>query len=364
MNGKVKLQINVLKLPAAKEKEKIIFGKSNVFEQKYKEYNFKYGNIYNEIYGKYKEAKKKKIDGKTFFKTFDILTYIKKITYLAENENDEFFKQYLNLSKYEIYSFAGIYDADSILASQLLKSIPVTSPLWQINPRAFFLLTNACKQDTDYVYKFDEILKNAKSDNFKAEFSFWGIGNFIYKKDRKNEIKYYNYLITTFPETDWAKWAVMDFSPGRKIMVGKQIPAFSFKSLNDSTITVSDSTLKGKYYLIDLWATWCIPCVAEMKVLSELYEKYKSANFEIVSFSFDNKEEDALNFQRNDVKMPWLNVFVNGGSDSEFGQTFNTAGFPRHILIDTSGIIVKTEDELRIEDLEKVLEKYLLKADK
>ena len=83
--------------------------------------------------------------------------------------------------------------------------------------------------------------------------------------------------------------------------------------------------MKGKIYLIDLWATWCGPCVGEMEILHEVYQKYKDNGFEILSISFDVSPKEVKAFRKKDWKMPWLHAFSEGQFASKAAKIFEVS---------------------------------------
>jgi len=102
------------------------------------------------------------------------------------------------------------------------------------------------------------------------------------------------------------------------------------------------SSLRGKYVLVDFWASWCSPCRAENPNLKQQYEKYKSKNFEVISVSLDDnrkKWEDAI------VKdgLPWLQVSDLKGWNNEAGKLYGVSGVPATFLVDPQGKIVATD---------------------
>jgi thiol-disulfide isomerase/thioredoxin len=171
--------------------------------------------------------------------------------------------------------------------------------------------------------------------------------------------RYYNILVNEYGDTQFGQIAKARLKPELTIAVGKPVPDFSVTALEDSKKVYSKSSLKGKYYLLDFWAVWCGPCIAEMDNLHEAYEKFKKKNFEILSLSFDPKPEDVIKFRNEKWKMPWLHSFVQGGFNSDLAKSFEVIGIPKPILVDRDGNIVATDMDLRGEHLEKTLAKHL-----
>src|SRR5690606_31366780 len=68
-------------------------------------------------------------------------------------------------------------------------------------------------------------------------------------------------------------------------------PGFSLPSIAGEQVSLSD--LKGKYLFVDIWATWCRPCLQQLPAMKELEEKYRDQNIEFVSISIDNDRDKA-----------------------------------------------------------------------
>ena len=175
--------------------------------------------------------------------------------------------------------------------------------------------------------------------------------------DEKNLKLYYEVAVKYFGDTPIGKSVKERFSPVIKIAVGKAVPAFKVKSFEDTTIFITNETFKGKVYLLDFWATWCGPCVGEMDKLHKAYDKFKSKNFQILSLSLDRKSEEITKFRGDKWKMPWLHTFVT--NDKKVTDAFEVIAIPRPLLIDEKGMIVAMDADLRGDQLEKTLAKYL-----
>lgn len=117
-------------------------------------------------------------------------------------------------------------------------------------------------------------------------------------------------------------------------------------------IALSDYAGKGKYVLIDFWASWCGPCRAEMPNVVEAYKKYKDKGFEIVGVSFDSKKEPWVKALK-ELDLPWVHMSDLKGWDSEGAKLYAVTGVPCTVLLDKEGKIIARN--IRGEELQKKL---------
>jgi thiol-disulfide isomerase/thioredoxin len=137
-----------------------------------------------------------------------------------------------------------------------------------------------------------------------------------------------------------------ELDPDLRITAGKAVPEFEL-SLIDNGQVVSRSSMLGKHYLLDFWATWCGPCLGEMPHLQSAYEKFRGDGFEIISISFDESVEDVREFRAEKWKMPWLHAYLEGGFTADMAGEFEVSGIPKPILVDPEGTILAAGPELR-----------------
>lgn len=104
---------------------------------------------------------------------------------------------------------------------------------------------------------------------------------------------------------------------------------------------VDTEKLKGKVVLLDFWATWCKPCVAEVPDVKETYDKLHPQGFEIVGISLDQDKQPLENFVKSN-DMPWPQYFDGQGFENKFAQQFGIDAIPAMWLIDKKGILRET----------------------
>lgn len=119
--------------------------------------------------------------------------------------------------------------------------------------------------------------------------------------------------------------------------VGAIAPELSGPAPDGGTIKLSD--LRGRYVLVDFWASWCAPCRIQNRVYVDLYAKHKSANFEILAVSVD---QTAAAWKAGIVKdnATWLHVSDVSGWKSPLAAAYNVSTIPASFLLDPDGRII------------------------
>ncbi|WP_431294446.1 redoxin domain-containing protein [Pedobacter sp. P26] len=121
--------------------------------------------------------------------------------------------------------------------------------------------------------------------------------------------------------------------------VGQQAP--NFTSSDSFGKQISLSNFRGKYVLLDFWASWCAPCRAENPNILEQYQKYKSKNFEVLGVSLDASNSRAAWLKAiKDDHIEWTNVSDLRGFDSSLAKLYHINAIPQNFLIDPSGKII------------------------
>jgi len=127
-----------------------------------------------------------------------------------------------------------------------------------------------------------------------------------------------------------------EFSNQVSIESGTSAPDFTFPGLDGKMVSLSD--YKGKVVLVNIWATWCPPCVDEMPSMEKLYQKFKRKNFEILAVSID---EPGLKAVAPFMKKSSLTFPALIDSEGTIKTVYGITGIPESFIIDKQGILIK-----------------------
>lgn len=128
----------------------------------------------------------------------------------------------------------------------------------------------------------------------------------------------------------------------KNVEVGKLAPEFTAPDTLEKDFALS--SLRGKYVLIDFWASWCGPCRAENPNVVDAFNKYKSKNFTVLGVSLDQpgKKEDWIKAIEKDGLQGWPQVSDLKGWQTEIGKLYAIDAIPQNFLLDPQGVIVAT----------------------
>jgi thiol-disulfide isomerase/thioredoxin len=140
---------------------------------------------------------------------------------------------------------------------------------------------------------------------------------------------------------------------------GSASPSFDYENHKGGKTKLED--FKGRYVYVDVWATWCGPCRAEIPSLKKVEEKYHGKNIEFVSISIDvAKDHEKWKSFVAEKQLGGVQLFADKDWNSDFIKAYGVTGIPRFILIDPSGKIVKADaPRPSSPDLQKTLDTLL-----
>ena len=120
------------------------------------------------------------------------------------------------------------------------------------------------------------------------------------------------------------------------ITKGTKAPDFSFPDLDGKNVSLSD--FRGKIVLLNIWATWCRPCVEEMPSIERLYNKFKKDDLVVLAVSIDIKGKKVVDPFMKIHKLSFKALLDTKGS---IQNLYRTTGVPESFIIDKNGIILQ-----------------------
>lgn len=144
------------------------------------------------------------------------------------------------------------------------------------------------------------------------------------------------------------------------ISYGKNVPDFTFTSIEGKEVKLSD--LKGNLIYIDIWATWCGPCIAEHPHWDKLKGEYVDKSIAFLSVSIDDSEESWKKMVKA-KNMDGLQWFAKNAWKSDLSHHFMVNSIPRFILINEEGKIIDPATDRPSGAIRETLDKYLAKKD-
>lgn len=186
-------------------------------------------------------------------------------------------------------------------------------------------------------------------DSYTSLFLFRGLDK-VYNKEERRQV--YEKLSDRVKQHAFAKTLYYElYKLDDLIALGKQTIPFSLQDQFGNTVALND--YKGKYVLIDFWASWCGPCRAEHSYMIKLYELYQSKGLEILGVSLDKNPENWKRVIEED-ELPWRNVLDLQDGKNEIAAQYGVKALPSNFLLDRNGVLIATN--LRYEAMAEKLQ--------
>ena len=151
----------------------------------------------------------------------------------------------------------------------------------------------------------------------------------------------YNALAPNVQESPFMVDVREELAARKRVQPGMPAPDFTLQTPDGGTLSLSD--LRGKYVILDFWASWCAPCRAAFPAMKEIYAQYKDKGLEILGISNDSRREDWLRALEQD-QLPWKSVVdefpAEGFGTARVISMYAVSYLPTLILIDPDGKIV------------------------
>ena len=238
------------------------------------------------------------------------------------------------------------------LKKEILKICPPSSDIWSLmNPSTFQTITTNDDGSID-----TNVVRQFAFNNPNAAIRAGALGKlaayYQSKGDHFEVMKIIATIKKQYPEH--YEMATIHINNVDSDIQGK-VPDFNFLLLDTGT-KITNNDLKGSYYLIDFWGTWCSGCRMEIPNLTKQYEKYAPHGFKIISVAMFNTPLEIMKFRNEKFEMPWMHVVLDKEKTSSIVSQFEVRYTPSPFLIDPNGnVIAKGYESLTGENLGRKL---------
>ena len=205
----------------------------------------------------------------------------------------------------------------------------------------------AASDDAAKIKAVDEFIAFAPKDERGADLLLMLSFNVRGTPDAQKAL--YQRIVDQYPDSNRAESA--RGSLRRIDAIGKPFDLEFTEAVSGSEISMKG--LKGKVVVIDFWATWCGPCVAEMPKMKKLYAEYKDKGVEFIGVSLDQKE-GGLDKLKEFVKkegISWPQYFQGDGWNSKFSASWGINSIPSVFVVDPDGKVSSVEARGKLESM-------------
>lgn len=150
--------------------------------------------------------------------------------------------------------------------------------------------------------------------------------------------------------TEGKRWAKI-LATAKLTSIGTKAPEFVQSDTSGRPVHLS--SMRGKYVLVDFWASWCGPCRAENPNVLKAYKRLKDKGFDVIGVSIDSDKKAWIKAIKED-KMPWQQVSDLKGNKNEAARLYGVDAIPQNWLLDPNGVVL--EINLRGENLADQIE--------
>ena len=255
---------------------------------------------------------------------------------ISVNNQQPYLTLFLDNSKVEIKGDKSSIDAATVSGSKAHTDFLAFNAV--IMP--YEGMINGTEKVTDFS-KFDAASKvlstfiNEHKESYITPLAIYRLNQFT--GDNQQMETLFSGLVQPVKMSPIGSFIAQQILENKKSALGKPLANFTQNDENDKPLSLS--SLKGKYVLVDFWASWCRPCRDENPNVVDMFNLYKDKNFTVLGVSLDKSKEPWLKAIKDD-NLNWAQVSDLKGWQNEVAAQFGITSIPQNYLIDPQGNII------------------------
>ena len=248
------------------------------------------------------------------------------------------------------------YDKVISLSESIISNYPKYSNVWQVYGLRFEALMNNGRLD-QVRREWEKAGTNVDMQNWQGVFqTAMMIADRYTEAYKVDEVKaIYAKLKAKLPFVNDLN-TVLNMKTDRLFWVGRTPPAIEGRDLSGKAIDLEE--YRGKVVLLEFWATWCVPCIAQLPHMKRLYDEYRHQGYEIIGISLDENAETVKTFV-DKHQIPWRQLSDQSAYRGVNARKYNVSAIPASFLIGRDGKIVYADEP--IGGFEPVIRRLLAK---
>ncbi len=193
-------------------------------------------------------------------------------------------------------------------------------------------------EDVDYTLKYIQSIINEVNSLPIKEKLLYDAGKYNLNYTKNLDVVF-NTILPYLKNEKFVEDVTEKYITLKKVEKGADSPTFEFQDIDGKTVSLND--LKGSLVYIDIWATWCMPCIKEIPSLKELTEQYKDKEIHFVSICTSDTEENWRKMVK-EKELSGIQLFAPKDNQNFFNE-YSVEGIPRFILLDRNGKIIDSD---------------------
>lgn len=246
-------------------------------------------------------------------------------------------------------------ELDAILEANETGPLGVEAAYYKV-----MLAVRSQSGDDKTMAAIDEFIRRSPEDDRGAMLLFQAAEHFLNEATAEQKKALHARVLEDYPNSSAAQQ--VKAAVRRLDAIGKPVELSFTDAISGEEVSMEK--LKGKVVVLDFWATWCGPCIAELPNMREIYQEYKDKGVEFIGVSLDAPEDQGgLEKLRSFVKendLPWLHYYQGNGWESEFSRSWGINSIPAIFVVDQEGNLNSTNARGR---LETIIPELLAKGD-